>query len=235
MNEKISHRFEELLKEGESLINSIPSLKRQTHASGPMETVSGELAYWVNTSEISRYRRWLNSAANLISHVVSEDSYYAKECTIIFDNEQLKRGVPSHSIQQTFGLLKSVKEEWGHGMLGQIEFNIAGATFDDFLDHAEEFHKGNKTIESSVLSSFVFEDTIKKICKKNGVETNGRKLDNLIDDLVKKDVLTQVKAKRAKSSAGVRNHALHAEWEKLDIKDIGAMIKNTREFIEEFL
>ena len=214
MNEKISQRFEELLREGENLIASIPSLRRQTHANGPMEDVSGELAYWVNNSEISKYRQWLSSAVNLINHVVSENSYYAKECSKIFDNEQLKRGIPSHSIQQIFGLLKSVKEEWENGMLGQIEYSISGATFDDFLDHAEEYHKGNKKTESSVLASAVLEDTVKKICKKNNIETNGKRLDNLIDDLVKRNILTPVKAKRAKASAGVRNRASHAEWEK---------------------
>jgi hypothetical protein len=52
---------------------------------------------------------------------------------------------------------------------------------------------------------------------------------------VQAGVLTQVKAKRVRSFAGVRNHALHAEWDKFDISDVGAMIKGIRELIEEFL
>ena len=73
-------------------------------------------------------------------------------------------------------------------------------------------------MESSVLASAVLENTVKKICKKNGIETSGKSLEVLIDELARADLLLQVKVKRTKTSAGVRNHALHAEWEEFDIK-----------------
>jgi uncharacterized protein YutE (UPF0331/DUF86 family) len=133
------------------------------------------------------------------------------------------------------GLLKGTKEEWDHGLLGRMEYIVAGATFDDFLDYADEYHKGNKKMESSVLASAVLEDTVKKIAQKNGLITEGKTLDPLIDELVKANVFTPVKAKRVRSFAGVRNHALHAEWDKFDNSDVGAMIKGIRELIEESL
>ena len=51
--------------------------------------------------------------------------------------------------------------------------------------------------------------------------TQKKSLDPLIDELVKNEVITPVKAKRIKGFAAVRNHALHAEWEEFDIKDVG--------------
>ncbi len=48
-------------------------------------------------------------------------------------------------------------------------------------------------------------------------------------------IFTLVKAKRIKGFARVRNHALHAEWNKFDIKDVGELISGTREIIDNFL
>ena len=133
------------------------------------------------------------------------------------------------------GLLTGVKDEWDHGLLGKIEYIVAGATFDDFLDHAAQYHKGSKKIEAAVLGSAVLKDTVKKIAQKNGIQTGGKTLEPLINALVKANVLTSVKGKRVKAYAGVRNHALHAEWDKFDITDVGELIKGTRELIENYL
>jgi hypothetical protein len=51
------------------------------------------------------------------------------------------------------GLLIGARDDWQCGFLGKMEYIVSGATFDYFLDHAEEYHKGNKKIESSVLAS----------------------------------------------------------------------------------
>jgi polyhydroxyalkanoate synthesis regulator phasin len=45
------------------------------------------------------------------------------------------------------------------------------------------------------------------------IKNKGKSLESLIDDLVKVGVFTDVKAKRVKSFARIRNHALHAEWD----------------------
>jgi hypothetical protein len=112
---------------------------------------------------------------------------------------------------------------------------VAASTFDDFLDHAEVYHKGNKKIEASVLSSAVLEDTIKKICKKHKMETANKSLEPLIDALIEGSVFTPVKGKRVKGFSAVRNYALHAEWDKFDINDVGSLIKGLRELIADYL
>jgi len=147
----------------------------------------------------------------------------------------MKQGIASHLVQKMYGVLNAAKTEWDHGLLRKIEYIVIAATFDDFLDHAAAYHRGNKKTESSVLASAVLEDTIKKIARKHNVESSGISLEPLIDELVKVQVFTPLKAKRIKGYAGVRNHALHADWDKFDIRDVGDLIKGTREVIEEFL
>jgi len=147
----------------------------------------------------------------------------------------MKGGIPTHIIQKLIGLLASILEELKHGLLRKAEYIFTATTFDDFLDHASEYHKAEKKVESAVLASAVFEDTIRKIASKNMLAEAGVSLEQLINDLVKAGVLTPVKSKRAKSFAAVRNSALHSQWNDLDIKDVGDMINGTRELIEEFL
>jgi hypothetical protein len=119
-----------------------------------------------------------------------------------------------------------------HGLLRRAEYIFVASTFDDFLDHATEFHRAGKKIESAVLCSAVFEDAVRELAEKVGIVQAGIALDAVIDALAKRGTTTPVKAKRWKSCAGVRNKALHAQWEDFDIRDVGEMLTGTREIIE---
>lgn len=160
------------------------------------------------------------------------DTYFLQEANRVVEAKELSGGVPYHTVQKLLGLLQSVFEEMKHGLMKKAEYVFVASTFDEFLDHASEFHKAGKKIESSVLASAVFEDAVRRLAMKMTVEQAGRALDAVIDDLTKCGAVTQVKAKRWKSYAGVRNSALHAQWEDFDIRDVGEMIKGTREIIE---
>jgi uncharacterized protein YutE (UPF0331/DUF86 family) len=220
MKEKIGQRFDDLVGQGEKLISEIPRSR-----DGP-ETL-------VPQGRVPEYQSWVSSAANLLRVVCLRDSHYVDECKRL-EKAMPVGGVHSSLFVKMLGVLRSAREEWAAGMLTRIEYIVAAATFDDFLDHAEDYHKANKKNEASVLASAVLEDTVKKIALKNSVNEK-RSLDPIIDDLVTAGVFTPVKAKRVKAYAGTRNSALHADWDAFDIKDVGEMINGVRELIEEFL
>lgn len=60
-------------------------------------------------------------------------------------------------------------------------------------------------------------------------------MEPLIESIINADIFTSVKGKRVKAYSGIRNKALHAEWDEFDIRDIGEMIKGIRELIENYL
>jgi hypothetical protein len=222
VREIIDARFKALLEEGEQLLERVP---RDEFG---LEMVVG-------SDDVPDFQAWLSSSANLISAIAVPDTYFAQECQRVVTHEDLKHTVTTSVFQKMLGLLRSAHQEWDAGLLRRVEYIFVASTFDDFLDHAADYHHGGKKMESSVLVSAVLEDTVKKIARKHGLSTSGISLDPLIDELVKIQVITPVKAKRVKSWAGVRNHALHAEWEKFDLKDVGEAVQGTRELIEEFL
>ena len=166
--------------------------------------------FWFSSELTPELQAWIASVANLFRIIATPDTYFHQECERVLQDDNLRQGVPYHIVQKLIGLLDSVLEEIQHGLLRRAEYIFVASTFDDFLDHADEYHKANKKIESSVLASAVFEDSVRKLCKKSDLKESGVAIDSLIDGLVKANVLTAVKAKRVKGYAAVRNKALHA-------------------------
>jgi uncharacterized protein YutE (UPF0331/DUF86 family) len=189
--------------------------------------------YWM--ADVTAAQGWMASAANAIQQVTSPGSFYRQELDRLMANDELRSGIPEHIIAKVLGVLESVHSEAQAGMLQRLEDQVAATAFDDFLDHASDYHKSGKLREAAVLASAVLEDAVKRVGAKNQAKTAAVSLDPLIDDLTSRGVFTAVKAKRLKSYAGVRNHALHAEWDKLDLKDVGAMISGVRELLDEHL
>jgi len=121
------------------------------------------------------------------------------------------------------------------GLLTTIENRAIAVTFDDFLDHGGEYLRRGRKNEAGVIAGIVFEDTIRRICRILEISENGVALETLIADLVKRDVLTALKAKRARAAAGLRTSAAHARWEEFEITDVTPVIEFTKELIAAHL
>lgn len=71
----------------------------------------------------------------------------------------------------------------------------------------------------------MYEDTIRRICRVLSVAENGVALNTLIIELTKRDVLTALKATRARAAAGLRTSAAHARWEEIGLGDVAPVIE----------
>lgn len=192
----------------------------------------GHANFWFRGKDVPELQAWIASVSNFFRLCATPDTYFMQEANRVVEDKHLSGGVPCYTAQKLIGLLESIAEEMDRGLMRKAEYIFVASTFDDFLDHAAEYHKSDKKIESSVLVSTVFEDAIRRFANKADVQQTGRPLDTVIDELVKKNAVTAVKAKRWKGYAGVRNRALHAQWDDFDIRDVGEMIRGTREIIE---
>ena len=84
----------------------------------------------------------------------------------------------------------------------------------------------------SLLQQFL-RTALRSLSRKAGVKEERVSTDKLISDLTHKGVLTAVKAKRARASAGIRNSAMHAQWDKIDLNDVNTLISFTEELISQ--
>jgi uncharacterized protein YutE (UPF0331/DUF86 family) len=222
MDAELEKRCHELIERGKAWASGIKRYK-------------GSPNYWFPADEVAGLQAWIASVGNLFRIVSTPDTYFHQECTRILEDEHLRSGVPYLVVLKLIGLLESLVEEIQQGLLKKAEYIFAASTFDDFLDHASEYHKSGKKVESSVLASAVFEDSVRKVAMKYDVKESGRALEMIIDELVKKNILTAVKAKRLKGYAAVRKKALHAQWNDFDLRDVGGMIQGSREILESIL
>lgn len=212
IDEKVRRKFEELIKTGEQLKvgNENGQVRSEEHG---QECIG-----------------WLASAHNIVHLVVSDpgNPYRMSVDKIACIN----RG---YCIQESVGeitvILKSLMKDIEHGLLASIEAQTRATVFDDFLDHAKEYAKHKSKNEAGVIAGVVFEDAVRNICRNTGIEEMGKRLDSLIDELVKAGTLTQIKAKRAKVAAHVRTKATHAQWNEFELEDVNTTIQFTEELI----
>jgi hypothetical protein len=149
--------------------------------------------------------------------------------------EQGASGWSEGRITRHAALLTRLGEEMDRGLLTSIENHAIALTFDDFLDHGAEYLKYGRKNEAGVIAGIVFEDTIRRICRVLEIDEKGVPLDKLISELARRDVLTGLKAKRARAAAGLRTSAAHARWDEIELADVAPVIELTKELIEAHL
>jgi hypothetical protein len=210
-------------------------LARGSQLAGTISRYEGSADYWFGENSAPSARSWFDSVFNLFRLITTPDMHYYQQIIEVSQHNNLKTGAPFWAVQQLCGSLNSIIEEIELGLVSKAEYIFTATTFDEFLDHADHFHKGGKKIEASVLASTVFEDTLRKIGTKYGVEVNNLSIEELIDSLVKVGAWNVVKAKRVKANAAVRNKALHAQWDEFEIRDVGILINDVRDLIDNYL
>jgi uncharacterized protein YutE (UPF0331/DUF86 family) len=181
----------------------------------------------------SRYG-WLTAAKHLVHSIcpLAQNAYRIEIDRWVEGSSKYPHSANSY-VAYVLPILAALRIDIKNGLLAEVVDSIRGETFDIMLDHAEEYHKKGVKEGSGVLVSAVFEDTIRRIAERNGSSRD--KLDQAIDALRAAGVLTPVKANRCEAAAGLRNKALHAQWDEYDLRDVGSVIRTTRELIEDFL
>jgi len=132
-------------------------------------------------------------------------------------------------------ILRSLLLDADAGLLSSVADRARAEAFDNFLDHADAYVSAGHKNEAGVIAGAVFEDTLRRVCRKLGTVEKGAKLDALIAELSAKGELSGIKAKRARAAAHIRTKASHAQWDEFELEDVRATIVFTRELIESHL
>jgi len=173
---------------------------------------------------------WIAAALNVVQLVVSDPQNAYRKRPDEIGGRKAGYSV-QHHVGEFSALLESLIHDIDLGLLASVADRARAETFDNFLDHAKAYLGEGKKQESGIIAGVVFEDSIRGVCRNNGIEEAGQKLDSLIIELVKKNIISQTKAKRARVAAHVRTKATHAQWEEFDEKDVGVTIDFTEELI----
>ena len=216
LEERIHQRIEQLIKEGELL------------------SLGNENGQAVDAHRRGDCSAWLTSAQNII-HIVcpSPASPYHQKADTVLSKQW---GYLIHNgVAELRAVLQSLLVDANAGLLASVADQARAETFDDFLDHASAYLAESRTNEAGVIAGVVFEDALRRICRKQAIVEKDVQLDQLISALSANGTISGVKAKRARSAAHVRTKASHAQWDEFDLSDVEATITFTREIIAAHL
>jgi hypothetical protein len=180
--------------------------------------------------QIQECSGWLASALNIVQLVCpTPENAFRRKAENIANKEH--GYVINEAVGEFACLLAELQRDIGNGLLASVADRARAETFDNFLDHAKEYLKENLKNEAGVIAGVVFEDSLRRVYRKNGKDDKGEKLDTLISYLAKNDIISQAKAKRARVAAHVRTKATHAQWDEFDNNDVQVTIDFTEELV----
>lgn len=219
IEDRVNTRLSKLIEEGDQL-----------------SVGGGEFGLCRDQKHVQDCVGWIAAADHVVRLICpSSSNAYRSRTQQIVEGSGKSDATMNHRVGELTALLGRLAADVEDGLLASVANQARAQTFDDFLDHAEAYLKDKRKNEAAAIGGIVFEDTVRRICRDNEIAEAGSKLDALITDLVKREVITEIKAKRARSAANVRTKATHAQWDEFDEGDVRATILFTRELLAEHL
>jgi hypothetical protein len=148
---------------------------------------------------------WIAAASNVVKVICTDvtNSYRTSDIHLVLES-QLKPGIINRTVGSFTELLKRLLSDAENGLISSIASQASAEALDDLLDLAIEYHSLKRIDGSSIISTAVFEDTVRRIVRRNGIIDKDVKTDTLITILAKKDIISSITAKRCRAAAGVR-------------------------------
>jgi hypothetical protein len=219
-DEKINKLLSELVKEGENLLKSeVQTLPiKGFDFSGKGRTIHRALSY-----------RWGTTCLDLLERVFGkENTFYKKfdEFSSSFDRYD--------SFVKALGVISAARNAYKNGYLFDTRALIEAEVFGDFLEQAEHLLSQGYSTASAVIAGSVLEDSLRKLCIKNGIALSAKpKLDAMNADLAKVGIYNLLKQKQITALADLRNKAAHGQGG-FTKEDVEAMIKDVRRFTADY-
>jgi hypothetical protein len=179
---------------------------------------------------------WLASATHIVSLICKNPMEpYRLQMTYQSNSVASSGYMVNASVGQAAEILKRLSYDVENGMIASLVTTVSAETLDDLLDQAKAYHRRNHKEGAGILATAVFEDTVRRLARISEIDEAGIQTDQVISNLDKKQIITSILAKRCRVAAGVRNHALHAQWDKFSLADVEDVMRLTHQLLTEHL
>lgn len=227
-DERILERLEELIELGNQVLETKKYLEHRKK-------------FYISDHQL--LSQWLASSLNFLSRIIGSDTdYYHK---FRWQTELAEQWQDSYNAtKRCQGILLAAKEDIISGFLLDRELLISADIFDDFLEQAEHLLENKYKDAAAVLIGSVLESSLRKMCKKHGVDvkdkggaiiTDTATIAPLNDALYKGKVYSKLVHKQIIVWADVRNNAAHGHYGQYTQSDVEDMAKGVRSFVTEYL
>jgi hypothetical protein len=219
--EKIGRRFKELEGELDDVIKTIEK-HRRVSAYGVQGYLSEKRTRTIESETIdtNKWYSWCTSAMHLLKLAFGQSAIYFAQFEKVFNSGS---GY-SKKTEALGGIFSAAKADYAGGFAVGMEASIAGEIFADFVALAKEALGQKQKDVAAVLACAALEDALKRIGAANGLEVSEKEMSDVINALIGARVVEGGAAKILRSMTKTRNHALHAEWDKISEAEIGGVI-----------
>ena len=173
---------------------------------------------------------WQSSALSLVREVFGSTSpHYERFDAVV----KLIGGnlVNERMVETCRGIFEGAKADVDGGYLFRVQAAVSGEVFGDFILAAKTaLDEGNHNV-SAVLACAALEDALKRYAAAQGMSPEGKSMEEVINMLKAGGLVGGAQKSLLSAMPKIRNHAMHAEWEKLTAQDVGSVIG----YVERFL
>ncbi|MDO8719471.1 MAG: DUF4145 domain-containing protein [Polaromonas sp.] len=173
------------------------------------------------------WKQWATSAQSLILAVYGKESPHYQNFIASY---QSCHG-HDYDVKELAGLFLGAKEDFEGGYIFDVELRVSGEVFGDFVALAKQsLSEGHKDV-AAVLACAALEDALKRFSIVNSLNVDNKTMQEVVNGLKSKGLVAGAMKTLLDSMPRIRNHALHAEWDKLSAPDVSGVIG----FVEQFL
>ena len=173
------------------------------------------------------WEKWATSAESLIKAACGMDSPYYES----FIKARERCAGYESELRTLAGIFRSAKEAFDGGYLFDVERDVSAEIFGDFVVLAKQaLAEDNKDV-AAVLAAAALEDALKRYAASNGLDVDDASMSKIIGALKSKGLVSGAQKSLLTAMLRMRNHAMHAEWEKIEKPDVSGLIG----FVEQFL
>jgi hypothetical protein len=139
--------------------------------------------------------------------------------------------VLDHKLESIRGIFLGAKADVDGGHVFDVARSVTGEVFADFVAAARAaLAEGHHTV-AAVLACAALEDALKRYAMLHGLTVDGQTMGAVVNALKSKGLVSGAQKTSLSAMPKIRNHAMHADWQKLTPEDAGSVIG----YVEQFL
>ncbi len=193
-------------------------------------------------NELAEVTSWVTRLGQLIRKLYGTESQQFSNYTLALNTSNFYyiHSEWNDHISQMCGIALSMKHDCENGLLVNIRTLLQADIFADFLEMGEYLLREGYKDAAAVIIGAVLEDSLRKLCDKEGISTikeNGKSLtiDPLNSALAKAEVYSKLNQKQITTYAHIRNKAAHGEYSEYDKGQVEMMLLFVQGFADQYL